>query len=223
VFEDPAKKKKKRRKKKDNPSNGKNNAIDENALAKRKSADVDDAALLIQGLARRRIARRRVVELTKQAFEKLYDDESGAFYYWNSVVGEAQWHKPRILGPYDDCAMAEPDLMKPSPRHQSLSSRTPRTVRIPGSEGEAALMIQGLARRRIARRRVVELTKQAFEKLYDDESGAFYYWNSVVGEAQWHKPRILGPYDDCAMEGEAGGGGGGGDDADHGGALELFS
>ena len=115
----------------------------------------------------------------------------------NLVTGEAQWHKPRILGSRDDCPMAEPDITKPSPRHQSLSSRTPRTVRIPENEGDAALIIQGLARRKIARRRVIERTTQTFEKLYDDESGAFYYWNLVTGEAQWHKPRILGSRDDC--------------------------
>ena len=202
VANEPSKKKKKQQRKKKERQSDVEKTGSKKVPSRRTSTDDPDAdaALIIQRLARRRAARRRVIELTKQAYEKLYDDESGAFYYWNNQAGVAQWTKPRVLGPNDDCAMAQPDLTKPSPRHQSLSSRTPRTVRIPESEGEAAMIIQGLLRRRAARRRVIELTKQAYEKLYDDESGVFYYWNNQAGVAQWTKPRVLGPNDDCPME-----------------------
>jgi hypothetical protein len=64
-------------------------------------------------------------------------------------------------------------------------------LNIPETPEEAASMLQRVYRSRLAKRRCVELTKLVYEKVFDQDSDAYYYFNSLTGEAQWHKPKIL--------------------------------
>ena len=147
-----------------------------------------EAALLIQRAYRARLARKKVSEMAKGSFEKLFDEETKAYFYYNIKTGDSQWRKPSVLGEKDDIATARSDSTR--------TPRTPRVVRIPESPEEAASLIQRVYRSRLARRRVIELTKHTYEKLFDEDSGVYYYFNNMTGESQWTKPSVLGNNDD---------------------------
>jgi hypothetical protein len=52
------------------------------------------AAMLIQGLYRRRKASQAMFAVIAKLFDKLLDPETGHVYYYNNKTGEAQWTKP---------------------------------------------------------------------------------------------------------------------------------
>ena len=62
------------------------------------------------------------------------------------------------------------------------------------SEDEAATLLQGMLRRRNARRRIRELLKSTVEKVVG-EDGVAYYVNQRTGESSWVKPAALGEED----------------------------
>lgn len=70
---------------------------------------------------------------------------------------------------------------------------------MPTSIAGAALRIQGVFRAVLARRRILKIIKSTYEKLHDEESGYYYYWNLNTAEAQWVKPKILGDNDDIEL------------------------
>jgi hypothetical protein len=162
--------------------------------SKRAETDAErfEAASIIQRVCRSCLARQKVVELAKSTYEKLVDEESGAPYYWNAKTGEAQRTKPRLFEENYNVKMFRSDPSKPTPR-------STRRIRMPSSTTEAASMIQGVYRALVARRRMIELTKVNFEMLYDKDSGAYFYWNAMTGEAQWTKPNIFGDKDDIEV------------------------
>ena len=146
----------------------------------------EESASTLQRMYRARMARRKVSAMAKTSYEKLFDEGSGMFFYFNKTTLESQWSKPVVLGENDDIdTVGEPDLTKSSPR----------SVHLPGSPEEAASVLQRTYRARLARRKVVELTKVTFEKVRDEESGVFFYFNKTTGESQWSKPKILGEAD----------------------------
>ena len=54
----------------------------------------EDAAILIQGLYRSRKSR-LYMKLLMQIVERVYDENSGAYYYYNEKTGESSWEAPK--------------------------------------------------------------------------------------------------------------------------------
>jgi hypothetical protein len=50
----------------------------------------------IQGLARCILARHRIIHQANGFFRRIYDEESGSYYYANVITGESMWEKPHI-------------------------------------------------------------------------------------------------------------------------------
>ena len=150
------------------------------------------AALAIQCMTRRRLAHKKVVDVAKMTYEKLIDHDSGDPYYWNTKTSEAQWTKPMLLGESDDINTLHSE-------QSQLSSRSERPVRMSTSITGAALKIQVIFRAVLARRRMLKMIKSTYEKLHDEDSGYYYYWNINTAEAQWLKPKLLGDNDDIEI------------------------
>ena len=55
------------------------------------------AAELIQRLYRNRHARRIMHEMVQSTFEKVYDYNQGAYFYYNKKSGETSWQAPKTL------------------------------------------------------------------------------------------------------------------------------
>ena len=64
---------------------------------------------------------------------------------------------------------------------------------------EAATKLQGMYRRMKARRRIRWMIANVFEKVVDERSGAFYYYNKMTGVSSWDKPKLMKENDDLEM------------------------
>jgi len=59
--------------------------------------DEDEAARKLQGLFRSRVARKQIQLLAKLTFERIYDEGSGAYFFYNTKTGESSWEKPQLM------------------------------------------------------------------------------------------------------------------------------
>ena len=63
--------------------------------------DLEAAAIKIQTKYRTRLARRNLRLLLQSVIEKVYDVDSGVYYYYNHKTCESSWEKPKGLGSDD--------------------------------------------------------------------------------------------------------------------------
>ena len=77
------------------------------------------AATLVQCFVRMLQARRAARKRCREIVQKVIDEETSYPYYYNTVTGEAQWHKPRILGREDL------DISVYTPQHSTSSLSEP--------------------------------------------------------------------------------------------------
>lgn len=59
--------------------------------------DTLDAVLILQGFARCIIARHRVIHAASLLYRRVYDEDTGEFFYANTVTMESSWTKPRVF------------------------------------------------------------------------------------------------------------------------------
>ena len=83
------------------------------------------AAMTIQRALRRVVARRRLIAKVRSSFEKVFDDASQRYFYYNKRTGRSQWTKPKVLGAFDIPVTEFPE--------ESVRSATPRTP-APGAD-----------------------------------------------------------------------------------------
>lgn len=145
-------------------------------------SDPDEAARILQGYFRTRKARRLLLALASQRFEKVFDPNTERYFYFNTVTQESDWDKPRILGKLD---LDDPHVAK-------ASEILTKTLRIVHDETSAAVAIQGLFRLKKAREQAARVAQSKYEKVWDEELNQFYYFDTVTGQSQWSKPKILG-------------------------------
>ena len=164
-------------------------------LDRRKTAEhlsAEEAALTIQCATRCAKAAKLAKFKAQLVYKKAFDEGTGGSYYWNPRTERSAWIKPKLLGADDvrmtprtrlpDGGMANPDGQKPKVV-QALNSTRALTV--------VQCFVRLLKARRVARLRC----RQIMQKVIDDETAYPYYFNTVTGESQWHKPLILGDED----------------------------
>ena len=71
------------------------------------------SAVRIQGMFRSFQARRLVAVLIRDTYEKLLDDESGQYYYFNIKTGTSIWTKPSCLGTLDVLSPRSREVVRP--------------------------------------------------------------------------------------------------------------
>ena len=147
----------------------------------------DQAASHLQGMWRKRQARRRMQKMLASVYEKVYDEKRGKFYYYNRVTGASRWDKPKGLGSVD---------LDLTPRSKAVAPhKPPRFLAADLTDEQAASHLQGMWRSRQARRRMQKMLASVYEKVFDEKRGCAYYYNRITGEARWDKPKGLGLVD----------------------------
>jgi hypothetical protein len=181
----------------------------------------DTACTRIQSLVRRFLARRELVRRMSHVIEKHLDEDYKIPFYFDTRTQEASWEKPRLLQrskldlytPEELEAVearrgAKKQLVRNSSAHDvALSSARlheaiyvpawlPRGVRVGRwakdlSEEEARVKLQSSWRMWLARRALMRLCVELYEKVIDPEWETPFYWCSLDNESMWDKPRIF--------------------------------
>ena len=144
------------------------------------------AAKKLQGLFRSRKARKNIQLLLQTIFERIYDPDSGSYYYYNSKTGESSWEAPRLLA-------GGTRIMSTAERERVMEKKAKGTYKTAAnmSRTDAARVIQGCVRSWKARKLILQLVSALYEEVIDEESGAVYYYNTRTGESSWSKPRLM--------------------------------
>lgn len=164
-------------------------------LDRRKKAEhlsPDEAALTIQCGFRCTKAAKLAKFKARIVYKKAFDEGTGGNYYWNPRTERSAWIKPKLLGSDDvrmtprtrlpDEGMANPDGARPKVR-QALNATT------------AATLVQCFVRLLKARGAARLRCRAIMTKVIDEETAYPYYFNTITGQSQWHKPLILGDED----------------------------
>jgi hypothetical protein len=147
-----------------------------------------EAASMVQRMYRRRAGFRRLLELCRGVYERIYDPEQQTYYYHNVRTKETMWEKPPLL------RGCEADVFTPRTRLRRLQSLLLDTSRSSKScawtEEQAAVRLQGLFRARRARRQLAEAVEQRYKRALDPETGKFYFVNVKTMEVSWEPPAL---------------------------------
>lgn len=176
-----------------------------------------EAATLVQRNFRSKMCRKHFRMLLNSTIDKVYDEDSGLYYYFNKKTGEVKWEKPKGMGdeemltPRTFALMAEKEgneqaefikhrkLEQQEQERQAAKARRAREMAQLQEKGQqaiedaAARVLQGCWRMRAARNGVVDLIRSIYKLCYDPSSGKYYYLNTQTNEAKWNKPLLLGP------------------------------
>jgi alpha-tubulin suppressor-like RCC1 family protein len=166
-------------------------------LKKFASLSPNDAAQVIQKLFRTYRARQFIKRSIEGRFRTLLDEETGEYYYYNTVTKVSTWEQPKVLGGDSSVENTKgPALQrKPSPlKRQARKKRPPRRAKFE-TEHAAARTIQALFRRFRTRKLFFELLRRRYAKIVDEETQRPYYYDRITGTSSWLKPVTLGVHD----------------------------
>ena len=112
-----------------------------------RAADLDDttAAKMLQGAWRAIVARRKIKQMVRAIYKKVWDEDSKTFYYFNTNTQEAFWTKPVFLG--DDDLELTPRTMLAA--HIKPPKKTPRFTAKDLTPELAAKHLQGAWRSKV--------------------------------------------------------------------------
>ncbi|CAM9458356.1 unnamed protein product, partial [Choristocarpus tenellus] len=115
----------------------------------------------------------------RQAYERVYDEETDTYFYFNKITNISQWVAPKAL------------------HGEKLDPRTNRwylvsfhSVSHPTQEDLAAKKVQAAFRRKLVWRSTLALLNELYEKEYDPETDNWFFVNKVTKETTWDKPLL---------------------------------
>jgi hypothetical protein len=116
--------------------------------------DLHMAGQVVTHFVRYVACRRKLLKKCREMFDRFYSAEKRMHYYYNLVTQAVQWHKPYCL---------RNDELKPFMSYD-----------------DAAFKIQNMYHVRVAHKLIVEMIQAQFDKIYDRDSGHFYYFYNGI-------------------------------------------
>uniref|UniRef100_A0A7S1TPB3 peptidylprolyl isomerase n=1 Tax=Phaeomonas parva TaxID=124430 RepID=A0A7S1TPB3_9STRA len=128
----------------------------------------DEAATDIQCAFRKWVARREVLGMIRDHYEKVWEPDYDCYFYFNARTEDSSWEPPKVLRgePYDP--LEEP----------------------------AAIAIQTMGRRVMAKERARDVLFDRTERVFDPVTKEFFYHDTISDKTFWDKPKLLRPGED---------------------------
>ena len=93
--------------------------------------------------------------------------------------------------PPQNCYTKAAEKIEEGRKNNLHYQRRKMVVELRDQEDRAALFMQGLWRKKKAREEVVRVMERQWQKVWDENESAYYYYNNITGESQWEKPALL--------------------------------
>ena len=109
-------------------------------------------------------------------------------------VPSKEWNEAMLFGKsYEDLVKEKSErLEKIRFRRQRRKAREAvENAEWEKAASKVASGIQRLWRARVAQRRIQDLLDQVYEKVYDENTGGYYYYNKVTCTTSWDPPKLL--------------------------------
>ena len=148
------------------------------------------AAGIIQGGIYHMFKARAIVrEKIHETYEMVWDDSLQRWYFFNSKTGTSSWEEPILMR-----SVGRVELLTPRTRENMMYKKQTGKWKTAKdmTEDEAARKIQGAWRSKVALRNVREMVKKQYERVYDQDSNRYFYFNTRTQESFWERPKILG-------------------------------
>lgn len=113
------------------------------------------AVIKIQCLARRIQGKKRVIQVSREVWQRVFDPKAKRYFFYNKVTGQSRWTLPMFFELFQEI------------------------------DHDASIEIQRVIRGFNSRRRVKRMACQKYSKYYDAPSHKFYYMDNETQRTFW--------------------------------------
>ena len=114
----------------------------------------------------------RIQHAARMVYEKVYDESVGRYYYFNARDQSSSWELPSEFNGDDTFLLTPRSRELMVLKMDAGTWKTSETM----TKEEAARTIQGMYKRRKARKLIVQAIQSMYEKIYDEQSNMFFYF-----------------------------------------------
>merc|ERR1711990_761147 len=120
---------------------------------------------------RARMARKQIRLLLQASIRKVYDSNSGQFYYFNKRTGVVTWSKPVSMGSEEFLTPRAYAELRVKEQQEALEfarerRKAQRMARGGYSEAEAAAVVQSCFRKKMGWKKILVKTADVFDKVF---------------------------------------------------------
>ncbi len=149
------------------------------------------AARLLQGCYRSKRSRAALRMFMQALYERVYDEDSGSYYFHNVRTGAVSWVAPKSIGSAEDVLTPRSRKAAKAAMESKKAHEAQLKLIRQGNRKAAASLLQAIYRRRRAKKRLLALLRGAYEKVWDPLKEQYYYHNTRTGEVKWERPAII--------------------------------
>jgi hypothetical protein len=148
-----------------------------------------EAASMLQGAYRAKKAREAIQKVAFSRFRIAIDPSSDRTYYYNIHTKKTYWEKPSFF-PSDAIIQATPRTQRVLEKRDTQKNRLLRFKGLAEEQqkSEAASLMQRMFRTRKARAKMKELIASVIDKVYDENSKQYFWYNKRTGTSSWTPP-----------------------------------
>jgi hypothetical protein len=182
---------------------------------------IQTACKLVQNTWRKHKAKKIFLKLVAESFERVWDPSNGRYFYYSKNTGESRWTRPfaLLLGAHgikdEDIPEALPEAdIEAEAEHgvesafeqgeeKYYSNRDQKTLHAINASSSSSQNVKNMTEERAkaivasfiriwrARRTLITQVGVVWNRVYDEEYSAYFFFNTVTGESTWYKPKII--------------------------------
>eukprot|EP00924_Labyrinthula_sp_SR-Ha-C_P015746 snap_masked-scaffold_4-processed-gene-8.4-mRNA-1 protein AED:0.94 eAED:0.95 QI:0/0/0/0.33/1/1/3/0/400 len=154
----------------------------------------EEKSLIIQCFLRCMFARVRLKKYFLANIERVLDEETGYYFFFNLNTNESAWEIPSNL--HKRLKITRRDVLSPKERFAlgiKIEKEEGKMLKRKGnlSNDAAAKTIQSAFRASVFKRLLKNLSKEAYVKIYDEEDEKYFFYNRFQRSSTWTKPIFL--------------------------------